>query len=130
MDAIKEVENELVGNNDHPHFQSGDTISVDYKIREGNKERVQRFQGTVIQRKGEGSSETFTVRKLSGGIGVERVFPINSPFIQKIKVDKKGKVRQARINYIRNKVGKAARVKERRGANDSKNGKGKDQKGS
>lgn len=117
MDAIKEVENELVGKNEFPNFHSGDTISVDYKIREGNKERVQRFQGTVIQQKGEGAGKTFTVRKVSGGVGVERVFPANSPFIQNIKVDKKGKVRQARINYIRDKVGKAARVKERRGTN-------------
>lgn len=127
MDAIKEAENELVGNHQHPDFRTGDTISVDYKIREGNKERVQRFQGTVIQRKGAGATETVTVRKVSGGIGVERIFPIASPFIQKIQVDKKGKVRQARINYIRDKVGKAARVKERRGANEQN---GKDRKGS
>jgi large subunit ribosomal protein L19 len=127
MDAIKEVENELIDGNDHPDFRPGDTVSVDYKIREGNKERVQRFQGTVIQRKGSGGHETFTVRKISGGVGVERIFPLASPFIQKIKVDKKGKVRQGRINYIRNKVGKAARVKERRGANE---GNGKDRKGS
>lgn len=129
MDAIKEVEKELVGKNEFPDFRSGDTISVDYKIREGNKERVQRFQGTVIQRKGTGANETFTVRKVSGGVGVERIFPVGSPFIQQIKVDKKGKVRQARINYIREKMGKAARVKERRNVGSS-NGKGKDQKGS
>lgn len=127
MDAIKEAENELIGGSQHPEFHTGDTVSVDYKIREGNKERVQRFQGTVIQRKGSGATETLTVRKVSGGIGVERIFPVNSPFIQQIKVDKKGKVRQARINYIRDKVGKAARVKERRGANEQN---GKDRKGS
>ncbi len=127
MDAIKEVENELIGGNEYPDFHPGDTVSVDYKIREGNKERVQRFQGTVIQRKGTGGNETFTVRKISGGIGVERIFPISSPFIQKIKIDKKGKVRQARINYLRDKVGKAARIKERRGTTEQN---GKDQKGS
>lgn len=129
MDAIREVENELIGKNELPEFHPGDTVSVDYKIREGNKERVQRFQGTVIQRKGEGAGETFTVRKISGGIGVERIFPLASPFIEKIKVDKKGKVRQARINYIRDKVGKAARVKERRSASGT-NGNGGNKKGS
>jgi len=98
---------------DYPEFGAGDTIIVNYKIREGNKERVQPFQGVVIQRKGAGINATFTVRKISEGIGVERIFPLHSPNIEGIKVTKRGKVRRARIFYLRNLSGKKASIKER-----------------
>jgi len=98
----------------YPDFKSGDTITVHYKIREGNKERIQQFKGVVLQRKGSGLDETFTVRKISGNIGVERIFPINSPFIDKIDVNKKGHVRRARIFYLRDLTGKKARIQEKR----------------
>lgn len=114
MDIIKELQSELVENNNLPEFKSGDTIIVSYKIKEGNKERTQKFQGVVLQRKGSGSTETFTVRKMSGSIGVERIFPINSPFIEEIVVTKKGQVRRARIFYFRDRTGKSARIKEKR----------------
>lgn len=98
-----------------PDFNPGDTVNVHVKIREGNKERIQQFQGTVIQRKNPGSNgETFTVRKVSNGIGVERIFPIISPNIDKIEVVRKGKVRRAKLYYLRGKKGKAARIKEKR----------------
>lgn len=97
-----------------PAFKSGDTITVHYKIREGNKERVQQYQGVVIQRKGTGNTETFTVRKVSNGIGVERIFPVNSPNIDKIEVNSRGAVRRARLFYLRTLTGKAARIKEKR----------------
>ncbi len=97
-----------------PEFSTGDTITVYYRIKEGNKERVQAFRGVVIQRRGKGMAETFTVRKISDGIGVERIFPINSPFIEKIEINKRGKVRRARIFYFRNLSGKKARIKEKR----------------
>jgi large subunit ribosomal protein L19 len=113
MDAIQFIEEDLVKTNELPDFKAGDTVSVSYSIREGNKERIQVFQGTVIQRRGSGVSETFTVRKVSGGMGVERVFPINSPFIDSIKVNKSGSVRRARIFYMRKRTGKAARIKEK-----------------
>jgi len=113
MDALKFVEQDLLGTNDLPDFKAGDNVSVSYTIREGSKERIQVFQGTVIQRRNTGASETFTVRKVSGGIGVERVFPITSPFIDSIKVNKSGSVRRARIFYLRKRTGKATRIKER-----------------
>lgn len=97
-----------------PEFKAGDTITVTYKIREGNKERLQNFQGVVLQRVGSGPTETFTVRKISSGIGVERIFPISSPFIDEIKVNKRGVVRRARIFYLRGLTGKKARIKEKR----------------
>jgi large subunit ribosomal protein L19 len=97
-----------------PKFKAGDTITVTYKIREGNKERLQKFQGVVLQRVGSGPTATFTVRKISGNIGVERVFPISSPFIDEIVVNKVGVVRRARIFYFRNLRGKKARIKEKR----------------
>ncbi|MFC0185290.1 LSU ribosomal protein L19P [Pseudarcicella hirudinis] len=95
-----------------PVFSAGDTINVHVKIREGNKERIQVFQGTVIQRKNSGAGESFTVRKVSNGVGVERIFPLLSPNIDKIEVLRLGKVRRARLFYLRGKQGKAARVKE------------------
>ncbi len=94
-------------------FKSGDTVSVSYKIREGDKERIQVFRGDVIQIKGSGTSKTFTVRKISNGVGVERVFPFNSPFIADIKNLKKGAVRRARLYYLRELSGKSARIKEK-----------------
>ncbi len=114
MDFIKELEKELVEANNLPAFKSGDTITVSYKIKEGNKERTQLFQGVVLQRKGSGATETFTVRKMSGNVGVERIFPVNSPFIEEIKVNKKGHVRRARIFYFRERTGKSARIREKR----------------
>ena len=99
---VKFVEEQFVETKDLPSFSSGDTITVYYEIREGDKTRTQFFKGVVLQRRGSGSTETFTIRKMSGSIGVERIFPINSPSIQKIEVNKKGKVRRARIFYFRN----------------------------
>ena len=96
------------------NFSSGDTITVHYKIKEGNKERIQQFRGVVLQRKGSGHTETFTVRKMSGNVGVERIFPLASPFIEKIEINKHGKVRRARIFYLRELTGKKARIKEKK----------------
>tara|TARA_B100000767_G_scaffold263337_1_gene276986 strand:- start:170 stop:523 length:354 start_codon:yes stop_codon:yes gene_type:complete len=106
------VQNEFVGKNEFPEFQSGDTITVYYEIKEGAKTRTQFFRGVVIQKRGSGTSETFTIRKMSGTVGVERIFPINLPAIQKIEVNKQGKVRRARIFYFRELTGKKARIKE------------------
>ena len=97
-----------------PPFKAGDTITVTYKIKEENKERLQKFRGVCIQRKGTGATQTFTVRKISNSIGVERIFPILSPFIEEIEINKYGKVRRARIFYLRNLTGKKARIKERK----------------
>ncbi|KAF0129800.1 MAG: hypothetical protein FD155_2044 [Bacteroidetes bacterium] len=97
-----------------PSFKAGDTITVTYKIIEGNKERLQKFQGVVIQRVGGGPTATFTVRKISNNVGVERIFPVSSPFIDEIEVNKRGQVRRARIFYLRNLRGKKARIKEAR----------------
>ena len=114
MDIIREIQNELVEVKDFPKFGAGDTIIVSYKIKEGNKERVQQFQGVVLQRRGSGATETFTVRKMSGNVGVERIFPISSPFLDEITVVKRGAVRRARIFYFRERTGKSARIKEKR----------------
>ena len=95
-----------------PDFKAGDTVTVTYKIKEENKERLQKFRGIVIQKRGAGATKTFTVRKMSNGIGVERIFPMNSPFIESVEVNKVGKVRRARIFYLRNLSGKKARIKE------------------
>ena len=97
---------------DVPDFKSGDTVKVSVRIIENKKERIQVFQGVVMKRRGSGVSETFTVRKISSGVGVERTFPVNSPAIAKIEVVKHGKVRRSRINYLRKLSGKAARIKE------------------
>jgi len=114
MDIIKEIHNELTETRDFPKFGAGDTVIVAYKIKEGNKERIQQYQGVVLQRRGSGATETFTVRKMSGNVGVERIFPISSPFIDSITVTKRGKVRRARIFYFRERTGKSARIKEKR----------------
>jgi large subunit ribosomal protein L19 len=114
-DLVKLVEETFIKKNELPEFSAGDTISVSYKIVEGGKERIQDFQGVVIQRRGMGLRETFTVRKMSNGVGVERIIPINSPFISEIRVIKKGKVRRARLFYLRSLTGKSARIKEKRG---------------
>ena len=111
---VKFVEEQFIETKDLPSFSSGDTITVYYEIREGDKKRTQFFKGVVLQRRGSGSTETFTIRKMSGSIGVERIFPINSPSIQKIEVNKRGKVRRARIFYFRNLTGKKAKIKEKR----------------
>lgn len=110
---IKFVQDEFVTRKELPKFQAGDTITVYYEIKEGEKKRTQFFRGTVIQRRGSGSTETFTIRKMSGIIGVERIFPVNLPAIQKIEVNKHGKVRRARIFYFRGLTGKKARIRER-----------------
>ena len=114
MDLIKFVEEQTVAVNNLPSFKAGDTVSVHYKIREGNKERIQVYQGVVIQRNSTGVSETFTVRKVSNGIGVERIFPANSPNIDKVEVNSFGKVRRAKLYYLRELTGKAARIKAKR----------------
>lgn len=109
---IKFVQDEFVTKNELPAFNTGDTITVYYEIKEGNKTRTQFFKGVVIQKRGTGASETFTIRKMSGTVGVERIFPINLPSIQKIEVNKRGKVRRARIFYFRDLTGKKAKIKE------------------
>ena len=114
MDLVKFVEEQVIAKNEFPAFKSGDTVSVHYKIREGNKERVQIYQGVVLQRNSVGANETFTVRKMSNGIGVERIFPINSPNIAKIEVNSHGKVRRSKLFYLRELTGKAARIKSKR----------------
>ncbi|MCE3278200.1 MAG: ribosomal protein, partial [Bacteroidetes bacterium] len=93
---------------------AGDTVTVHYKIKEGEKERVQQYQGVIIQRKGAGLTESFTVRKMSNGVGVERVFPVNSPYIDKVELNKVGVVRRARLFYLRGLTGKAARIAEKK----------------
>lgn len=111
---LKYVQDEFVTKKDLAEFSAGDTITVYYEIKEGNKTRTQYYRGVVLQRRGTGSSETFTIRKMSGTIGVERIFPINMPALQKIEVNKRGKVRRARIFYFRGLTGKKARIKESR----------------
>ena len=111
---IKYVQDEYIDQKNFPEFKAGDTITVYYEIKEGNKTRTQYFKGVVIQKRGSGTPETFTIRKMSGTVGVERIFPVNLPSIQKIEVNKRGKVRRARIFYFRNLTGKKARIKERR----------------
>lgn len=114
QDLVKYVEEQLITKRKWPEFKAGDTVVVTYRIVEGEKERTQDFQGVVIQRRGRGPTETFTVRKISSGIAVERIFPVHSPFIANIEVVKHGKVRRARLFYLRKAKGKAARIKERR----------------
>ncbi len=112
MDILKSIENEQI-RTDHPKLEIGDFIKVHAKIKEGTRERIQVFEGTVIALKGSGLKETFTVRRVSYGVGVERIFPVNSPRIDHIDVVRKGVVRRAKLYYLRDRVGKAAKVKER-----------------
>jgi len=112
--SIMQYVDGLTKMNDIPEFKAGDTITVTYRIVEGAKERLQNFQGVVLQRVGSGPTATFTVRKISGGIGVERIFPVSSPFIDSVKINKRGVVRRARIFYLRDLTGKKARIKEKR----------------
>lgn len=114
MDALKLIAQDSI-KAEKPSFEIGDTVKVDVKIREGERERIQAFEGTVIAIKGSGVSETFTVRRISYGVGVERVFPVNSPNVAAVKVIRHGKVRRAKLYYLRDRVGKASKVKERIG---------------
>jgi large subunit ribosomal protein L19 len=113
MEIIKTIEREQI-RMDLPHFKPGDTVTVHVKIREGNKERIQAFQGVVISKKKGMANATFTVRKVSYGVGVERVFPTNSPIIDRVEVVTRGRVRRAKIYYLRKLRGKAARIREKR----------------
>ncbi|HTA61697.1 MAG TPA: 50S ribosomal protein L19 [Bacteroidia bacterium] len=112
------VKKQLTPEVSHPKFKAGDTVTVHYKIKEGEKERTQLFTGVVIQRKNERATASFTVRKISNGIGVERIFPVASPFIEKIEIGKVGKVRRAKLFYLRNLTGKAARIREKLGVRE------------
>ena len=115
MDLIKIAEEAFATRKEHPAFKSGDTVTVSYRIREGNKERIQQYRGVVIRISGAGEKKRFTVRKMSENIGVERIFPIESPFIEQIVVNKVGKVRRSKLYYLRQRTGKKARIKEKRG---------------
>ena len=114
MDLIKIAEEAFATKKELPSFKSGDTITVAYRIKEGNKERIQQYRGVVIRISGHGDKKRFTVRKMSENIGVERIFPIESPFIDSIVINKHGRVRRAKIYYLRKLTGKKARIKERR----------------
>ena len=114
MDLINVAEEAFATGKQHPEFRSGDTVTVAYKIIEGNKERIQLYRGVVIKIAGHGDKKRFTVRKMSGTVGVERIFPIESPNIESIEVNKYGKVRRAKLYYLRKLTGKKARIKERR----------------
>jgi large subunit ribosomal protein L19 len=111
---MKFVKDELVTKKEFPEFGAGDTITVYYEIKEGEKVRTQFFKGVVIQRRGSGSTETFTIRKMSGAVGVERIFPVNLPALQKIEINKSGSVRRARIFYFRELTGKKAKIRDKR----------------
>ena len=113
MDAIKFVQEQMLEEKKFPEINAGDNISVKYRIIEGEKERVQTFKGDVIQIKGTGRTKMLTVRKLSGNIGVERIFPMTSPNLVDVNINKKGKVRRARLFYLRNLIGKKAKIKEK-----------------
>lgn len=114
MNAVAFVHEQLTPKRDFPKFKAGDNITVNYKIVEGNKERIQSFKGDVIKRQGQGNTQTFTVRKISDGIGVERTFPLFSPNIESITVSKTGKVRRAKLYFLRERSGKRARIKEKK----------------
>ncbi len=114
MNAVQFVQEQLTQKKSHPAFKAGDTVTVNYKIIEGNKERIQAFKGDVIKRQGTGLTASFTVRKISDGVGVERTFPLFSPNIDSIEMNKRGKVRRAKLFYLRERSGKSARIKEKR----------------
>ena len=111
MEIIKAIEQDQL-KSDLPKFSAGDTVKVHIRVKEGKRERIQIFEGVVLKRQNGGVRETFTVRKISFGVGVEKIFPVHSPSIEKIEVNRKGKVRRAKLNYLRDRVGKAAKVKE------------------
>jgi large subunit ribosomal protein L19 len=119
MNAIDYVHEQLTGKKEFPAFKPGDNITVNYKIIEGNKERIQSFKGDVIKRQGTGSTASFTVRKISDGVGVERLFPLYSPNIESIEVNKTGHIRRAKLYYQRTRSGKSARIREKRQANET-----------
>ena len=112
MNITETIAKELTATKELPNFKAGDNITVYYTIKEGEKQRTQFFKGDVIQRKGSGATETFAIRKISHSVGVERIFPINSPLIEKIELNKKGKVKRSRVFYLRELTGKKARIKE------------------
>ena len=114
MDLIKVAEQAFATGKEHPEFFPGDTVTVAYRIKEGNKERIQQYRGVVIRINGDGEKKRFTVRKISDNIGVERIFPLESPFSDSITINKHGRVRRAKIYYLRNLTGKKARIPERR----------------
>ena len=116
MNAVDFVHEQMSSNKDMPAFKAGDNITVNYKILEGNKERIQSFKGDVIKRQGEGFTATFTVRKVSDGIGVERTFPLFSPNIDSVQINKSGRVRRAKLYFLRERSGKSARIKEKKRA--------------
>ena len=114
MEAVAFIHEQLTGKKDYPNFKAGDNITVNYKIIEGNKERIQSFKGDVLKRQGRGYTSTFTVRKMSDGVGVERLFPLFSPNIDSIVLNKSGRVRRAKLFYLRERSGKSARIKEKK----------------
>ena len=114
QDVVKFVQEQMIATRPMPDFKAGDSISVNYKIIEGNKERIQTFKGICIKRQGTGSTQSFTVRKMSDNVGVERTFPLYSPNIESVELNKAGRVRRARIFYLRDRSGKSARIKEKR----------------
>lgn len=114
MNAIAFVHEQMTGKKEFPKFKAGDNITVNYKIIEGAKERIQSFKGDVLKRQGTGATQTFTVRKMSNGVGVERLFPLYSPNIDSIEVHKTGRVRRAKLFYLRERQGKSARIKEKK----------------
>lgn len=116
MNELQQVEKQYLRQDTVPDFRPGDTLRVHVRVVEGDKQRIQVFQGVVIGRKGDGTRETFTVRKISGGVGVERVFPLHSPNVDKVEVVRRGKVRRAKLYYLRGLRGKAARIEERQDA--------------
>jgi large subunit ribosomal protein L19 len=116
MNAVAFVHEQLTGKKEFPKFKAGDNVTVNYKIVEGSKERIQSFKGDCIKRQGQGSTQTFTVRKISDGVGVERLFPLFSPNIESILVHKVGRVNRAKLFYLRERSGKSARIKEKKHA--------------
>lgn len=112
--AVQFVHEQLTGKKDYPKFKAGDNVTVNYKIVEGGKERIQSFRGDVLKIQGTGATATFTVRKISDGVGVERVFPFFSPNVESVQLNKVGKVRRAKLYYLRERSGKSARIKEKR----------------
>ncbi len=114
MEAVAFIHEQLTTKKEIPNFKAGDNVTVNYRIVEGSKERIQSFKGDVLKRQGQGATQTFTVRKISDGVGVERLFPLYSPHIDSIVVNKHGRVRRAKLFYLRERQGKAARIKEKK----------------